>query len=41
MIVYFSPVWWGHQIPAWYRGDEVYVGYEAPEGEGWVQDPMF
>ena len=32
-------LWWGHQIPAWYRGDEVYVGYEAPEGEGWVQDP--
>lgn len=31
-------LWWGHQIPAWYRGDEVYVGMEAPEGEGWVQD---
>jgi len=32
-------LWWGHRIPAWYRGEEVYVGYEAPEGEGWVQDP--
>ncbi len=31
-------LWWGHQIPAWYRGDEIYVGMEAPEGEGWVQD---
>lgn len=31
-------LWWGHRIPAWYRDDEVYVGYEAPEGEGWVQD---
>lgn len=31
-------LWWGHRIPAWYRGDEVYVGMEAPEGEGWIQD---
>ena len=31
-------LWWGHQIPAWYKGDEVYVGVEAPEGDGWVQD---
>ena len=31
-------LWWGHRIPAWYKGDEVYVGYDAPEGEGWVQD---
>ena len=32
-------LWWGHQIPAWYKGEEVYVGYEAPEGDGWIQDP--
>ncbi len=32
-------LWWGHRIPAWYKGDEVYVGENAPEGEGWVQDP--
>ena len=32
-------LWWGHQIPAWYRGEEIYVGEEAPVGEGWVQDP--
>jgi valyl-tRNA synthetase len=32
-------LWWGHQIPVWYRGEEVYCGIEAPEGEGWEQDP--
>src|SRR3954449_10998179 len=32
-------LWWGHQIPVWYRGDETYAGIEAPEGEGWEQDP--
>lgn len=31
-------LWWGHRIPAWYRGDEIRVGHEAPKGEGWVQD---
>ena len=31
-------LWWGHRIPAWYKGEEVYVGIEAPKGEGWVQD---
>lgn len=31
-------LWWGHRIPAWYKDDEVYVGMEAPEGEGWEQD---
>ena len=37
-------IWWGHRIPAWYRGDindenrEVYVGMTAPEGEGWYQE---
>ena len=32
-------LWWGHQIPVWYRGEEIHCGLEAPEGEGWVQDP--
>ena len=32
-------LWWGHQIPVWYRGDEVYVGVEVPDGEGWERDP--
>ena len=31
-------LWWGHRIPAWYKVDEIYVGMDAPEGEGWVQD---
>ena len=31
-------LWWGHRIPAWYRGDEIYVGEEKPIGDGWVQD---
>ena len=31
-------LWWGHRIPAWYRGEEVYVGEIPPEGEGWIQD---
>ena len=31
-------LWWGHRIPAWYKGDEVYVGENAPAGDGWVQD---
>jgi valyl-tRNA synthetase len=32
-------LWWGHQIPVWYRGDETYVGTEPPEDEGWERDP--
>src|SRR5215218_9226675 len=28
-------LWWGHQIPVWYRGDETHVGSEPPEGDGW------
>ena len=32
-------LWWGHQIPVWYRGEETYVGREAPAGEGWERDP--
>ena len=31
-------LWWGHRIPAWYKGDEVYVGINPPTEEGWVQD---
>jgi valyl-tRNA synthetase len=38
-------IWFGHRIPVWYRSNgtsneqEVYCGVEAPEGEGWEQDP--
>lgn len=31
-------IWFGHQIPVWYKGEEIYTGLEAPQGEGWVQD---
>ncbi len=26
-------IWWGPQFPVWYRGEEVYVGLEAPKGK--------
>ncbi|XMB72481.1 valine--tRNA ligase [Mycoplasmatota bacterium WC30] len=31
-------LWWGHRIPVWYKGKEIYCGIDAPKGEGWVQD---
>ena len=31
-------LWWGHRIPAWYKGEEIYVGETAPVGDGWIQD---
>jgi len=31
-------IWFGHQIPVWYKGDETYVGESAPDGDGWQQD---
>jgi len=31
-------LWWGHQIPVWYRGDEIHVGLAAPEGDGWERE---
>jgi valyl-tRNA synthetase len=32
-------LWWGHQIPVWYRGNETYAGMQPPEGDGWERDP--
>lgn len=32
-------IWWGHRIPVWYRGEEIYCGLQAPEGDEWQQDP--
>jgi valyl-tRNA synthetase len=36
-------IWYGHRIPVWYkkgdRGEEIYCGIEAPDGDGWDQDP--
>ena len=31
-------IWYGHRIPVWYKGEEIYCGIEAPEGDGWTQD---
>jgi valyl-tRNA synthetase len=36
-------IWYGHRIPVWYKGaadasQDIYVGIEAPKGEGWMQD---
>ena len=30
-------IWWGHRIPVWYNGEEIFVGPNAPT-EKWVQD---
>ncbi|MDP3982092.1 MAG: valine--tRNA ligase [bacterium] len=32
-------IWFGHQIPVWYKGKEVQVAIIPPKGEGWTQDP--
>jgi len=36
-------IWWGHQIPAWYKEDgdntEVHVGHVPPDDSDWQQDP--
>ena len=31
-------IWFGHRVPAWFKGNEVKVQIESP-GEGWEQDP--
>ncbi len=31
-------LWYGHQVPVWYKGEEIYCGTEAPKGDGWIQD---
>lgn len=30
-------LWWGHQIPAWYKGDEIKVQEKSP-GNDWIRD---
>lgn len=32
-------IWYGHRVPVWYRGEEIHVGPETPEGNDWEQDP--
>lgn len=31
-------IWFGHRIPIWYKGGEIYCGTEVPKGDGWEQD---
>jgi valyl-tRNA synthetase len=32
-------LWWGHQLPVYYRDGETYVGTEPPDDDGWERDP--
>lgn len=31
-------IWFGHQIPVWYKGEEIYVNTTPPTDSGWTQD---
>ncbi|HEY9480701.1 MAG TPA: valine--tRNA ligase [Candidatus Paceibacterota bacterium] len=31
-------IWYGHRIPVWYKGAEIYCDIVAPSDEGWKQD---
>ena len=31
-------IWFGHRIPVWYKGDEIYCGNTPPTGSDWHQD---
>ncbi len=31
-------IWYGHRIPVWYKGAEIYCDTEAPESGDWAQD---
>ena len=31
-------LWYGHRIPVWYKGEEIYCGLHAPAGSDWKQD---
>ncbi len=31
-------IWYGHRVPVWYKGDEIFCGIEAPKGSEWKQD---
>jgi valyl-tRNA synthetase len=32
-------LWFGHQIPIWYKDEEIYCDVNPPPGVGWQQDP--
>jgi valyl-tRNA synthetase len=31
-------IWYGHRVPVWYKGEEIYCDITPPKGEGWRQD---
>ncbi|HJN62677.1 MAG TPA: valine--tRNA ligase [Candidatus Paceibacterota bacterium] len=31
-------IWYGHQIPVWYKGSEIHVDVEPPKEGGWERD---
>ncbi|MEK7607735.1 MAG: valine--tRNA ligase [Patescibacteria group bacterium] len=31
-------IWYGHRIPVWYKGDQIYCDIEPPKGADWTQD---
>ncbi len=31
-------LWWGHRIPVWYKGDDIYCEMDDPKGDDWIQD---
>ncbi|MBI3952697.1 MAG: valine--tRNA ligase [Candidatus Doudnabacteria bacterium] len=31
-------LWYGHRIPVWYKGDQIYCDVESPKDSGWEQD---
>lgn len=32
-------IWFGHRIPVWYKGEEIFCGVNPPTEDGWQQDP--
>ncbi len=31
-------IWYGHRIPVWYKGEQIYCGIDEPEDGEWIQD---
>lgn len=31
-------IWYGHRIPVWYKGKDIYCDIHPPQGDGWEQD---
>ncbi len=31
-------IWFGHEVPVWYKGEKIHIGITPPENNGWKQD---